>query len=296
MKKIVHLKYLLASDQDALWGLVVNSVGFQKIEPGEEYPPKHHPTRYLFSAKKGRILQEYQLLYISGGKGKFMSSSQKKTDVKTGNMFLLYPGEWHNYAPDKNTGWSEHWIGFTGVNIDNRILHGFFNKKKPIFNIGLNKEIIDLYQRAIEIAESQKVGFQQMLAGIVNYLLGIAYSQDKLSSFEDLNVTNQIERAKIIMYENYNTSLSPESIADTVCMSYSWFRRVFKQYTGLTPYQYILELRLRKGKELLVNSNLSSQEISFEIGFENPDYFCTAFKKKVGSTPIEFRKMAKGEV
>ena len=296
MKEIVHLKYLLANEEDSRWGLVVNSVGFQRIDPGEEYPPKHHPTRYLFTAKKGRVLHEYQLLYICQGKGKFVSAHQKKGDLKTGNMFLLYPGEWHNYAPDKTTGWSEYWIGFTGINIDNRIQHGFFNKKKPIFNIGLNKEIIELYQRAIEIAENQTTGFQQMLAGIVNYLLGIAYSQDKLASFEDLDVTAQIERAKILMYENYRRPISPEFISEAVCMSYSWFRRVFKQYTGLTPYQYILELRLRRGKELLVNTNLSSQEISFEIGFENPDYFCTAFKKKVGRTPIEFRKMAKGEI
>lgn len=296
MNKSVHLKYLLANEQDVLWGIIVNSVGFQRIEPGDPYPPKHHPTRYLFSEERGRILQEYQLLFISEGKGHFTSASQKKTEIQVGNMFLLYPDEWHNYAPLKKTGWSEYWIGFTGVNIDNRIQHNFFSKNKPIFNVGVTNEIIELYEKAIVVANKQQTGFQQMLAGIVNHLMGIAYSQDKLSVFKDLNVANQIEKAKFLMHERFNKLDSTESIAEEVSMSYSWFRRVFKQYTGLTPYQYILELKIMKGKELLVNTNLSSQEIAFEVGFDSPDYFCTAFKNKVGRTPIEYRNFIKGDL
>ncbi|MDL2209119.1 AraC family ligand binding domain-containing protein, partial [Parabacteroides sp. OttesenSCG-928-O15] len=108
----VHIKYLIVNEADSLWGLIVNSVGYQRIEPGEAYPPRNHPTRYLFNVDKGRVLNEYQLLYITRGKGVFTSSERKKTEVKEGNMFLLFPGEWHSYKPDKETGWDEYWIGF----------------------------------------------------------------------------------------------------------------------------------------------------------------------------------------
>ena len=55
-------KYLLATDRDAQWGLTVSTVGKENIEPGEDYPTKGHADGYYFDIKKGRTLDEYQLL------------------------------------------------------------------------------------------------------------------------------------------------------------------------------------------------------------------------------------------
>ncbi len=295
MSESIHLKYLIANEQDVLWGLTVNTVGYQHIRQGEDYPPKNHPTRYLFSAEKGRVLDEYQLLYITQGGGSFASASQKRVEVKAGNMFLLFPGEWHSYKPDKETGWSEYWIGFTGVNIDNRIRHGFFDKRKPVFNVGLREDIVALYKQAIDVAKEQTTGFQQMLAGVVNHLLGFAYSQNKHASFEDMQVTSQINKAKMIMYEDFQGEITPEEVARRVNMSYSWFRRIFKQYTGFAPSQYIMELKIQKSKDLLTNTMKNSREIAFEVGFDNADYFCTVFKRATGHTPTAYRIITQGK-
>lgn len=290
-----RVKYLIASDQDILWGLTVNSVGHQFIEKNSPYPPRNHPTRYLFSSEKGRVLNEYQLLYIVRGAGSFVSESVKKTNIKEGNMFLLFPGEWHSYTPDKSTGWDEYWIGFKGVNIDNRVQNKFFAKDKPIFNVGIRDDIVQLYKQAIDIAKEQNTGFQQMLAGIVNHLLGLAYSQNKHSSFEELKVLKQINKAKILMYDHFHLGIGPQEVAQEVNMSYSWFRRIFKQYTGFPPSQYLLELKLQRSKELLTNTADTSQEIAFKVGFENSDYFCTVFRKKTGMTPMKYREVTQGK-
>jgi len=296
MKNDIHIKYLIANEQDSLWGLTVNSVGFQHIKKGVPYPPQNHPTRYLFSTQQGRILDEYQLLYITHGRGTFTSKEQKQTVIKEGNMFMLFPGEWHSYKPDPNTGWDEYWIGFQGINIDNRIQNGFFHKNKAIYNVGIRDDIVQLYKQAIQVAIEQNTGFQQMLAGIVNHLLGFAYSLDKRASFEDLQVINQINKAKIIMNSNYSQEITPESVAKQVNMSYSWFRRIFKQYTGFGPAQYIVELKIQKSKELLTNTYMNSQEIAYEVGFDNADYFCTVFKKKTGMSPIKYREFTQGKI
>jgi len=295
MENAIHLKYLIVNDHDLFWGMTVDSVGSQHIAPNETYPPKNHPTSYLFSTEKGRILDKYQLLYICEGKGSFVSTACKRQSVKEGNMFLVFPGEWHNYMPDKPTGWDEYWIGFNGINIDNRVEHGFFSKQKPIFNVGMNNEIIELYKQAITIAIEQKAGYQQMLAGIVNHLLGLAYSLDKNLQLEDMQVINQMNKAKILMVENLFTGIKAEVIAEKVNMSYSWFRRVFKDYTGFAPAQYFQELKIQKGKEFLTNSSLSVKEIAFKMGFENPEYFFTAFKKKTGMTPVQYRNFTQGK-
>ncbi|NDW09003.1 AraC family transcriptional regulator [Dysgonomonas sp. 520] len=295
MKDSIHIKYLIANEQDLLWGLTVNTVGFQHIEPNSAYPPGNHPTRYLFSTERGRVLNEYQLLYITNGSGTFISDNSKKVEIREGNMFLLFPGEWHSYKPSKQTGWDEYWIGFQGINIDNRIQNGFFNQNKPVFRVGLREDIVQLYKQAIEVAKEQTTGFQQMLAGIVNHLLGCAYTLDKHFVFEDMQVVNQINKAKIIFLDNFKTDIRPEDVAKQVNMSYSWFRRIFKQYMGFSPSQYLQELRIQKSKELLTNTSITVKEIAFEVGFENPDYFCTAFRKKTGTTPIRYREFTQGE-
>ena len=77
-------------------------------------------------------------------------------------------------------------------------------------------------------------------------------------------------------------------------MSYSSFRRFFKQYTGFTPAQYVLELKINKSKELLTNTDSSCQEIAFEMGFNTPSHFNMIFKKKTGMTPHQYRVMTQG--
>ena len=87
-------------------------------------------------------------------------------------MFLLFPGEWHTYKPDKNTGWNEYWIGFNGRIIDDWMNNGFFSKECPVFNVGLNEELISMYKRAIMIADAQEANYQQALAGIASKNMG----------------------------------------------------------------------------------------------------------------------------
>lgn len=290
----LHFKYLIRSEQDVSWGLTIDSVGFQHIERNARYPSGNHPTRYLFSKKKGRVLDEFQLLYIVKGRGRFVSKSQQQIDIREGQMFLLYPHEWHNYYPEENTGWDEYWVGFRGVNMDKRVENSFFKIEKPIYNIGIQEDVVQLYKLALVVAKEQKTGYQQMLAGIVNLLLGYAYAYDKESSFENLQVINQINKAKIIIGENLEFGISPKNVAEKVHMSYSWFRHVFKQYTGFTPMQYLQELRINKSKELLTNSSMMIKEIAFEVGFSKPEYFHAVFKEKTGYTPDKYRKFTQG--
>lgn len=292
----VHIKYLMANEQDLLWGLTVNTVGFQRIDKGAVYPPSNHPVHYLFSTNKGRVLNEYQLIYTVRGKGSFVSDGQKETEIKAGNMYLLFPGEWHSYKPDNETGWDEYWIGFSGSTIDHRVESCFFSKEKPVFNVGIQEEIVRLYKQAILVAKEQNPGFQQMLAGLVNLLLGYACSYDRRLSLEDLKVTNQINQAKILFSSNFHTGINPEDVARQVNMSYSWFRHVFKQYTGFAPNQYVLELKMQKSKELLTNTLQTMKEIAFEAGFDSPEYFCTLFKKKTGMTPVGYRQFTQGRI
>ena len=297
METSAHIKYLFANEQDNRWGLIVTTTGYQIIEPHTSYPPSNHPVRYLFSVEKGRRLNEYQLIYIARGDGSFVSESQREVSFAGGGKFiLLFPGEWHSYHPSQRTGWYEYWIGFTGPDIDRKVASGFLNPRRPLFNVGYHEEIINLYKLALETAHKQETGFQQILAGIVNLLLGFAYAEHKQTVLEDMQVAEQLNRAKIIMQDNFNKNLSCQEIAARICMSYSRFRRLFRQYAGFAPAQYLLELKINKSKELLTNTALTCQEIAFESGFEYASHFSIAFKKKTGITPNQYRDLTQGRL
>ena len=286
-------KYLTINPSDQAWGLTINSVGRQTISEKEEYPPQGHPTRYLFDTHKGRILNEYQLLYITKGKGQFASVPSGVCHIKEGYMFLLFPGERHTYKPDESTGWNEYWIGFNGKIMDEWVQNGFFSKEHPVFNVGVNDEIISMYKKAIMIADAQEANYQQILAGIVCNLVSMAIYLSRNRDFNKSDISSQINLAKAAVHENIST-ITGETMAETTCMSYSKFRKIFKEYTGFAPSQYIQEVRVNMAKEFLTNTSRSIKEIAFELGYENKDYFFTAFKKVAGMTPSEYRKLTQG--
>lgn len=294
MADSVHLKYLAVTPQDLAWGVAVNSVGRQDILPGEPYPPSNHPSRYLFSEKRGRILNEYQLLFIAEGRGHFTSASlHERVPLHAGDMFLLFPGEWHSYRPEPQTGWTEYWIGFNGDNIERLVRNGFFTKERPVLHVGIQNEIVSMYKQAIQAALLQESGFQPLLGSIVILLLGSGFFYNRNVPFRISATAEQMNRAKLIIDEQFRT-ITPEQLADKVNMGYSNFRKVFKEYTGFAPAKYIQEVRFNKIKEALTNTMSPIKQIALEMGFENDDYFFTAFRRTTGMTPAEYRAMTQG--
>ena len=111
------------------------------------------------------------MLYIVNGRGVF-SNDEGEHEVTKGTIILLRPGKWHTYKPLKGEGWSEYFIGFSGEMAD-RSIGMLFQNDKQIFNVGFNRDLVDLYQHAIEIAADDKPSTQQLLCGIVMYMLGM---------------------------------------------------------------------------------------------------------------------------
>jgi AraC-like DNA-binding protein len=84
--------------------------------------------------------------------------------------------------------------------------------------------------------------------------------------------------------------ISNTLLADKCNISEIYFRRLFKKRFGISPKQYVLELRLRKAKQLLLQDNISVTKVSEQCGFTNPYHFSRAFHKITGLTPTEYRK------
>ncbi|HBG40148.1 MAG TPA: AraC family transcriptional regulator [Porphyromonadaceae bacterium] len=285
----INFKYLIVNGKDKTFGLTVNTVGFQPIAENTLYPSIKHPKAYYFDPLKGRTLCEYQFIYISKGKGVFESESTKKTSIRKGQVIVLFPGQWHSYHPLQSTGWNEYYIGFEGPFADQLSENEFISKKTQILDVGFNEDLVNLFITAIKVANEDKIASQQFLAGIALHILGMILSLSQNKNFE-INDTGQlIERAKIIMNENISREIDFDQLARKLGTSYSWFRKVFKEYTGYPPAKYFHEIKLRKAKELLAETNLSIKEIAYRLNYSSYEYFLSLFKKRVGVTPLDYR-------
>lgn len=287
-------KYLVANERDALWGLTVSTVGYDELLPGDPYPTQGHADGYFFDIDRGRVLNEYQMLYLVEGEGIFSSEHVAKTRIKAGDIFLLFPDEWHSYCPAAGSNWKSYWIGYKGRNMDDRVRYGFLSPEKPIYHVGYSSEIIHLYDMAIEAAREEVAYSQQILAGIVNNLIGVMYSMERnielsrKSGYADL-----INKARERIRQGIETNLTMQQVAEELGISYSNFRKLFKEYTGMSPAMFQQDLRLQRAKELLSTTGLSIKEIAYRLCFDSPDYFSSKFRIKTGCKPSEYRRKMK---
>ncbi len=284
-------KYMLASERDAHWGLTVTTIGYEEIGPDDPYPTRGHADGYYFELDKGRILPEYQLLYITEGEGIFHSQTIPEAPLHEGDFFLLFPGEWHSYHPTGPRGWKKYWIGFKGENMDRRVSANFLSPTKPIYHVGFSADIIRLYRQAFEAALEEAAYSQQLMAGIVNHLIGMMYSLERNIELKSRSQTHvdMINKARLMIRESLESGLTIQQVAERLGVSYSNFRKLFKEHTGLSPAIYQQDLKLQRAKELLTTTDMSIKEIAYRLNFDSPDYFSAKFKSKTGRKPSDLR-------
>lgn len=109
-------------------------------------------------------------------------------------------------------------------------------------------------------------------------------------SVKDSNDNKSIKKAIEYMQNYYNCRITVDEISRAIYLSPSHFKRMFKYYTGKTPHQYLIEIRLEKAKEILERDECSMEEAARLCGFINSGHFSTAFKRIKGMTPSEYRK------
>ena len=283
-------KYLTPGEEDKQWGIFLNAAGKALIPPDlSSYPNSAHPLGYYFTWEKGRVLNEFQINYITKGSGIYENETGRHS-VKPGTLLITRPGIWHRYRPDKATGWMENYIGFNGSiprNIINQ--HKLFTQK-PVFYIGQRAEFIDTYHKIFDMVQDERPGFQQVASAMVMKLLGYMISVEKQRSFSGNRVEKIIRDACFEIRENIGKEIDFKIYAEDHHIGYSYFRKMYKQYTGIAPVQNHLNLKIQRAKEMLVSSDRSIKEIAFELGFHSIHYFSRIFKKKTGITPSLIRK------
>jgi AraC-like DNA-binding protein len=284
-----YFKYLTHSNEDLENGFYLTVGGHAKVLPETDYPPRGHPSGYNFDWNKGRVLHEYQINYITEGEG-IIETNDGEFEIKEGSILLIKPNSWHRYKPLKSTGWMEHYVGFNGDFADKIIENSLVFQNTPVVQIDFQEKIIEEFYKIFNYIKSEKPGYQQICTGLVIYILGLIISLKKNENFKSSEIEKSIQKACLFIRDNLNQNINVEGMAESLRIDYSIFRKAFKKYTGLSPIQYHLSLRMQQAAYLLTNSSQSIKEISFNLGFSSVFYFSKLFKEKMNATPSDFRE------
>lgn len=285
-----YIKAEVDTDLQPDWGVNILNVGHYIHPAGTLYPDSQHPDAYFFKWSEGRVLSEYQLVYIAAGKGVFEAQSIGRVEINPGTLFFLYPGTWHRFKPDIATGWSEYWVGFEGHYADHLMNQDCFNPDQPLLHMGFNAEFINIFIQLIDTIKYGGLGSRQLAACLNIQLLGLVYASALLKTQSHNRKTQLINNIKYCIHENLNKDISPEELAANHNVSYAWFRKAFKEITGQSPGQYQLNLKIQKACRMLYETDLSIAEVAFQNGFDSEYYFSRIFKNKMGKSPSVYRK------
>lgn len=108
----------------------------------------------------------------------------------------------------------------------------------------------------------------------------------------DPKISGKIEINRLISFLNeaFASKITVEDMAQYLNLSPSHFTRIFKEETGFSPTDFLIDLRVQKAKKYLLNHDLTIVEIALNCGFSSSAYFATCFFKRTGITPTEFRR------
>lgn len=292
-----------------------------KINTVEEYterfgcPPANHP---LINICRLTDVKEYipigkpvqlNLYSITIKDGSVCNAKYgwRDYDFKKGAISFFAPGQIHSW--DERTENSGRWGWMLGFHPD-------FIRKYPL-GAKISKLKFFSYEtnEALHMSDTERTMIEGIMESIETeyrrsrdeHTQDIIVSQlDVLLNYSERFYTRQfrtrdsvesdvLTRFQSILHKHFEKDkgalITANDIASQLAMSTHYLSDLLRNLTGLNTQQHIHAYLIEKAKGLLLNTNLSVNEIAFSLGFEYPQYFSRLFKSKTGQTPVEFRNM-----
>ena len=268
--------FIFSNDYFRSLDAYVYTCGYETCEPGHSYGPV--------------LRSGYLIHYVLGGKGYYRVNNTMYR-LEEGDAFLICPDELIYYEADKKEPWTYTWIGFQGVKI-----RGYLERTSlpatPVFHYGHDDRIRLCHEKMFEA--NQLSGNRDLIMNSILYeylfLLARKFPREQISPGEKQSI--YVEEALRYLESRYGQELSIKALADELGLDRSHLHRVFKAATGVSPQEYLLDLRIRKASELLKRTDLPVSVIALSVGYEDTLYFSRLFKKKKGHSPTRYRALS----
>ncbi|MBE6787752.1 MAG: helix-turn-helix transcriptional regulator [Ruminococcaceae bacterium] len=168
-----------------------------------------------------------------------------------------------------------------------------FNRKAKIEIIKAeNTEYVEkIALQMYDIWKEKKQGYRHKCTSLLYELLYLLNCQEHEQIIDSITSDQKIKNAIDYIHTNYRSgSIDISYLAKMCSVSETYFRKLFKMIYGVSPKQYILNLKLEIASQLLQSGFYTISEVSDKSGFNDEKYFSKLFKKRFGITPKEFSK------
>jgi len=213
----------------------------------------------------------YELVYYKFGSGK-TGIGDKLFNFSTESFAIIPPNIRHNELH----------------NIDGGVICLSFTSNQKL-SIGLyndnNRDFLKILQELMYEVKKQDISYRRML----NIKL-----EELLLKLNRLTVkkTNKKDFDYVINFlsSNYHENIILADCAKQLNLSYDYFQHKFKEETGFSPQQFLINKRLKAAEKMLITTNHSCTYISYHCGFSTSAQFSAMFKNKYGITPLQYKK------
>lgn len=225
----------------------------------------------------------YHWLQTTSGQGVVIVNKQNIL-LPQNTGLLLAPHVAHRYQSLPGEKWITQYLTFSGTEVSRLILsagtdYQFFNN----FMLNLEQEFNQNITTASDPID--------LSVSLYRFLLHLKQYPQFAQQVRTIN-TGVINQVRQYIDSNYRYSLTNEHLAGLAGFSVQHLIRLFKSIYGLTPIQYLTDLRLRNAKALLISQPLLSvEQIAISSGFSSASYFIAQFHRSTGLTPNQFRKL-----
>ena len=132
----------------------------------------------------------------------------------------------------------------------------------------------------------------QIEIGLTLHKMLALLAHQQLSGDESRSNRTMIKQIADYIRAHYAEPINLDMLLAQIPVSKSWFLRLFRQYMGTTPYNFLLSTRITRAKELLVLTDFPVGEVARQVGFEDESNFSTRFSSMTGQSPQQYRKSA----
>ena len=242
---------------------------------------------------------EHEILYVQKGSIR-VKLNETFYDLRTGDVLFIQGGTLHSAVPE-DCDYDCVLVGLSDMITEADACMTFARqlqeekvRVEPL--LGNRDSAYALIIRkllSLDAAESDSYPF--LVKGYLFEFFGRILQEHKYDPSESggklfRNLSGKMKTAIAYMEKEYTADLHLKEIASEAGMSEGHFSRSFKEVTGLTPFEYLMNYRLSKAHYALTSTDMSVTEVALECGFNSVSYFIENFKKMYGITPAKFRK------
>lgn len=229
----------------------------------------------------------FSVVWVLSGRGVYIDKEGNTFPLQRGSVFYRMPDRYHKTLT-KSDNWREFFIGI-GRNISESLFDAdILNGRKCVFECEITPQMTAVFD---SLLENMKTACNSILPGVLLQCVNIAYNYSGFN-FEVKKdpLKEKLDIACDMLSRDLKGSAGIKDIAQSAGVSYSYFRKLFKNRYGINPQEYRMRSRITMAKHLLKGNILTVPEISDYLGFCDEFAFSKQFKKKTGFSPVQYRK------